>query len=225
VTTQYRGTWAQAVRADLFTQTQAQLQLMQIQTVVPDYPHAAPDGDVHLQELPDGQMVQITARFFLPQALGSSADPHFDFFAGTLAAAVQPRDEATRQLPLSLPWPLALEEHMDALLPPDVLVPQGTIQIESAAFRYQREVRVTDRRLHISHRYVALSDHLEPADYPRFIQANAQVYQALGLTIRPRATAWHRIARWLEERLLIIVIALAVLGTLAVPIGRRWRRR
>ncbi len=81
VITRYRGGWAQAVAADLRAQSPAQLQLMQIQGVAPDYPSATAAGEVLLQDLMDGQTVQVMARFRLPHPLGDARDPHFDFFA------------------------------------------------------------------------------------------------------------------------------------------------
>ena len=224
VTTQYRGTWAQGVSATLHAQSPAQLQLTQIQSVAQDYPAASAAGEVQLQDLLDGQMVQVTARFRLPRPLGDARDPHFDFFAESLLEAVQPRDEATRQFPLSVPWPMKLEQHIEAALPPDFAAPAGKLLIETAAYRYQREVRVTSGTVHITHSYVALSDHVEPADYPRFLQANAQVTQALGLRVRPDATSWYRIVGWLNERLLILAAVLVVGVTLATTAWRRLRR-
>jgi hypothetical protein len=225
MTTQYRGSWAQAVRAELLAQSPAQLQLMQIRDVVQDYPQATADGDVRLQDLPDAQTVQLTARFRLPRALGDARDPHFVFNAAGLAEVVQPRDAASRQLPLSVPWPLKLEQHIEALLPPDALVSPGRIKIETAAFRYQRDVRVMRGTLEVTHSYLALSDHVEPADYPRFVQANAQVYEALRLPVRFHATPWRGALAWLQNQWLIIIAVVAVVAALTTAVTRRLRRR
>ncbi len=224
VITQYHGSWARAMRAQLRSQTPAQQQLAQIQAVAEDYPAATPVGEATAEELPDGQTLQLTARFRIPHALGDAQDPHFDLFAEGLAAAVEPRDEATRQFPLSLPWPSQLEQHIEVLLPADFQVLPGTLQINTAQFRYQREVRVMPGRLQITHRYLALTDHVEPADYPGFLEANARVHEALGLRLRPHGSAWHRALGWLADRLLIMVAIAVVVGTVAMGAWRRLRR-
>lgn len=224
VTTQFHGGWARAVSADLHAQSPAQLQLTQIQGVARDFPNATPEGAVQLREPAGGQLVQLTAQFQIPQVFGDPQDPHIDLFAESLAEAVEPRDEATRQFPLSLPWPFKLEEHIEAALPPGWVVLPGTTVIETAAFRYQREVRFTRGRLSILHSYVSRSDHVDPGQYPAFVQANAQVYQALGLQLRPPQSAWQRLLQWLGEHALMLVAALTVLATLGGGLWRRWRR-
>jgi hypothetical protein len=223
LTTRFQGSWAQAVRADLFAQSPAQLQLTQIQTVAQDYPSATAEGEVHLQNLPDQQAVQLTARFRLPQPLGDSQDPQFSFFAEALAPAVQPRDEATRHFPLSLPWPMQLEEQIEAALPPDFAVSTGRMVIENPAFRYQREIHLEHGTLHIDHRYVALSDHVDPGDYPKFLQANAQVYAALGLRVHAAGFSWHGMLDWLDSHWLLLVAVAALIAVLGAG-GRRLRR-
>jgi len=225
VITQYRGGWAQAIRAALRAQSAAQLQLTQIQGVMQDYPSATAAGEAQLQELPDGPAVQVTARFRIPHPFGEAGDPHFDFFAESLVEVAQPRDEPTREFPLSLAWPFKLEQRMEARLPADFAVPEGKLLIETPAYRYEREVRLIQGTLHITHSYVALSDHVDPADYPAFLQANAQVTQALGLRVRPQATAGTRALAWLNERLLIILGLLVVLATLVTITWRRLRSR
>jgi hypothetical protein len=224
VITRYQGGWAQAVRGELQAQSPAQLQLLQIQGVVPDYPAATPEGEVQLQDLPAEQAVQVTARFRLPHPLGEARDPQFDFSAASLAEVVQARDEATRQFPLSLSWPLVLEQHIVAALPADFAVPPGKLLIETPAYRYQREVRLLQGTLYITHRYVALADHVDPADYPKFLQANAQVTAALGLRVQPSGISWQRVLEWLDERLLFIITALVVIATLGSAAWRRLRR-
>jgi hypothetical protein len=224
MTTQFHGTWAQAVRADLQTQSPAQRQLTQMQSIVQDYPAATGDGDVQVQDLADGETLQLTARFRIPRPLGDAPDPQVDFFAEALAEAVAPRDEATRQLPLSIPWPLKLEQRITAALPAHFAAPVGTLQIETTAFRYQREVRFTQGTLHITHSYLALSDHVEPADYPKFLEANARVYQALGVRARSTAFSGHRVLDWLGDYLLVILVIVAVVGTLLAGAWRRMRR-
>jgi hypothetical protein len=224
VVTRFRGGWAQAVRTELAEQSQAQLQLTQIQGVMQDYPTATNDGEVLLQDQPADQSVQLTARFRLSRPLGDAADPQFNFFAEAIAEAVQPRDEATRQLPLSVPWPLKLEENIEAVLPPDFVIPPGLVLIESKAFRYQREVRFSQGMLHIAHSYVALSDHVDPADYPKFLEANAQVYQVLGLRVRPTGFSWRRSFEELDEHWLAVLALLAAAGVLASLGWRRLRR-
>jgi Domain of Unknown Function with PDB structure (DUF3857) len=195
LTTQFRGSWAQAVRAQLLAQSPAQLQLTQMQSVAQDYPNATADGEVQLQDLPDRQIVQLRARFRIPRPLGANGDPQFNFFAEALAASVQPRDEATRRYPLDLPWPLQLEEHISAALPPGFIAPEGRIVIATAAFRYVRNVRFEHGTLHIDHSYVALADHVAAADYPQLLQANAQVYQALGVHVQAQGFSWHDMLR------------------------------
>jgi hypothetical protein len=224
IVTRFRGGWAQAVRAELAEQSQAQLQLTQIQGVMQDYRSANNDGEVLLEDLPADQTVQLTARFRLPRPLGDGADPQFNFFAEAIAEAVQPRDEATRQLPLSVPWPLKLEENIEAQLPPDFVLPPGLVLIESKAFRYQREIRFSQGTLHIAHSYVALSDHVDPADYPKFLEANAQVYQVLGLRVRPTGFSWRRSLEALDEHWLAVIALLAAAGVLASFGWRRLRR-
>jgi hypothetical protein len=195
LTTQFRGSWAQAVRAQLLAQSPAQRQLTQIQSVAQDYPNATAEGEVQLQDLPDRQIVQLSARFRIPRPLGDNRDPQFSFFAEALTDSVQPRDEATRRYPLDLPWPLQLEEHISAALPPDFVAPEGRIVIETEAFRYVRNVRFDHGTLRIDHSYVALADHVAAADYPKFLQANAQVYQALGVHVQAQGFSWHRLLR------------------------------
>ncbi|HTB68053.1 MAG TPA: DUF3857 domain-containing protein [Steroidobacteraceae bacterium] len=224
MTTQFHGSWAQAVRADLLTQSRAQRQLTQMQSIVQDYPAATGDDDVQLQDLAGGEILQLTARFRIPRPLGDPSDPHIDFFAEALAGAVAPRDEATRQLPLSIPWPLKLEQRITAALPAHFAAPVGTLQIQTAAFRYQREVRFTQGTLHITHSYLALSDHVEPADYPKFLEANARVYQALGVRAQSTAFSAHRLLDWLGDYLLVIIVIVAVVGTLVMGTWRRMRR-
>jgi hypothetical protein len=224
VVTRFRGGWAQAVRAELAEQSQAQLQLTQIQGIMQDYPTATNDGEVLLQDQPGEQTVQLTARFRLSRPLGDGADPQINFFAEAVAEAVQPRDEATRQLPLSVPWPLKLEENIEAVLPPNFVIPPGLVLIESKAFRYQREVRFSQGTLHIAHSYVALSDHVDPADYPKFLEANAEVYQVLGLRVRPTGFSWRRSFEELDEHWLAVIALLAAAGVLASLGWRRLRR-
>lgn len=225
VITQYHGAWAQAVRAQLGAQSPAQLALAQIQSVAQDYPQATAAGAAQLQVLPDGPVVQVTARFRIPQPLGEARDPHFDFFAGSLAAVVQARDEATRKFPLRLAWPLKLEQRIEARLPADFAVPEGKLLIETPAYRYQREVRFAHGSVHITHSYVALADHVDPVDYRGFMQANAQVSAALGLRVQPEGSAWQRGLDWMNERLLLIIAALVVSVTLATTAWRRLRPR
>jgi hypothetical protein len=224
MTTQFHGSWAQAVRADLLTQSPAQRRLTQIQNIVQDYPTAMDDGDVQIQDLADGETLQLTARFRIPRALGDAADPHFDFFAEALTEAVAPRDESTRQFPLSIPWPLKLEQQITAALPAHFTAPVGTLRIETAAFRYQRVVRLTQGTLHVTHNYLALSDHVEPADYPKFLEANARVYRALGLRAQSATFSRHPLLEWLGDNLLGSIAALAVVGTLVAGAWRRMRR-
>jgi hypothetical protein len=224
MTTQFHGSWAQAVRADLLTQSPAQRRLTQIQSIVPDYPAVSGDGDVELQDLAGGETLQLTARFRLPRPLGDAPDLHIDFFAEALAEAVAPRDESTRQFPLSIPWPLKLEQRITAALPPNFAAPIGTLQIETAAFRYQRKVWFTQDTLHITHSYLALSDHVEPADYPKFLEANARVYRALGLRAQPAAFSAHRFWGWLGDYALLIIAIVAVVGLLIMGAWRRMRR-
>ncbi len=224
MTTQFHGNWAQVVRAELLTQSPAQRQLTQIQSIAQDYPAADADGDVQLQDLAGGDTLQLTARFRIPRPLGGPADPHFDFFAEALADAVAPRDEATRHFPLSMPWPLKVEQHITAALPPRFAAPVGTLRIETAAFRYQREVRFSHGTLDITHSYLALSDHVEPADYPRFLEANARVYQALGLRAQPQGFSWQRLLDWRSDYLLGTIAAVTILGTLSIGTWRRMRR-
>jgi hypothetical protein len=224
VTTEYRGAWAQAVRADLLAQSPAQLQLSQIQSVVQDYPAAIPDGEVELKDLPASQSVQLTARFRLPQPFGEAQARHFDFYAEALAAVVQPRDETTRHLPFAVPWPLKLEQHIEGRLPPQFLVPAGMIVVENPAFRYEREVRFVQGTVQISHSYVTLSDHVEAADYERFLRANAQVYAALGLRVTPVESAGRRVLDWLVQRWPEILGGLVVAAALLTAARRRLHR-
>ncbi len=223
VITQYHGAWAQAVRTELGAQSPAQLALTQIQSVAQDYPQATATGAAQLQVLPDGPVVQVTARFLIAHPLGDAGDPHFDFFAGSLADVVQARDETTRKFPLSRPWPLQLEQRIEASLPATFAVPEGKLLIQTPAYRYQREVRFAHGTVQVTHRYVALSDHVEPADYPGFLQANAQVTAALGLRVRPRETAWQHGLTWLNDRLLLIMAGLVVSLTLVLTAWRRLR--
>jgi hypothetical protein len=197
------------------------LQLAQIQSVAQDYPAATADGEVQLQNLPDARTVQVMARFRLPHPLGDGRDPHFGFYAESLAEAVQARDEATRRWPLSVPWPMKLEQHIEAALPKDFTSPTGSVLIETSAYRYQREVRMSQGTVHITHSYVARADHVEPADYPAFLRANAQVTQALSVQVRPGATSWQRSLAWLNERALILMGVLVVSVTL---VSAAWRR-
>ncbi len=146
-----------------------------------------------------------------------------NFFAEALADAAQPRDESTRQFPLGLPWPLQLEEHIVAPLPPHYTAPVGRIVIQSPAFRYQRDVLLTQGTLHIDHSYVTLSDHVDPADYPKFLEANAQVYEALGLRAQPEARWWTHALNWLASHLWATLATVAVVA-LAAAAGRRLRR-
>lgn len=224
MTTQFHGSWAAAMRADLQTQSRAQRQLMQIQSVAQDYPTASSEGDVEAQDLAGGETLQLTARFRIARPLGDTHDPHFDFFAEALADAVAPRDEAHRQYPLGIPWPLKLEEHISAVLPERFAAPVGTLQINTAAFRYEREVRLTQGLLQITHSYLALSDHVEPADYPKFLEANARVYQALGLRAQSTGFSPHRLLDWIGDYLLAIIAAVAVIGTVMTGLWRRMRR-
>jgi Domain of Unknown Function with PDB structure (DUF3857) len=218
--TQFRGSWAQAVRAQLLAQSPAQLQLMQAQSVAQDYPDASADGEVTLEDLPQRQTLQLSARFRLPRPFGDGRDPQFSFFAEALTEPVLPRDEATRRYPLDLPWPLQLEQHIVAALPPDFAAPEGTLVIEHPAFRYVREVRFDHGVLHIDHRYLALADHVDPADYPKFLQASAQVYQALGLRVQPRGFSWSRVPACLGQH----SFALWGLAALLVVAGALWLR-
>lgn len=224
MTTQFHGSWAQAVRADLLTQSPAQRQLTQIQNIVQDYPTATDDGDVQLQDLAGGETLQLTAHFRIPRPLGDATDPHFDFFAEALTEAVAPRDESTRQFPLSIPWPLKLEQSITAALPAHFAAPVGTLRIETTAFRYRRAVWFTQGTVHITHSYLALSDHVEPADYPKFLEANARVYRALGLRAQSAASAWHPVLGWRGDYALVIIAAVAVVGTLIAGAWRRMRR-
>ncbi|HTY94509.1 MAG TPA: DUF3857 domain-containing protein [Steroidobacteraceae bacterium] len=221
VTTLFAGNWAQAERATLLAQSPAQRQLAQIQAVAQDYPTAEAQGEVELQDLQGAQSLQLTAHFRIPRPFGDAEDPQFGFFAEALAGAVQPREEARRQAPLGLPWPFKVTEHIEAALPPQFGVPVGKILIETAAFRYQREVSLASGVLRIDHSYLGLSDHVDAADYPAYLAANAQVYQALGLRVRPPAAPWRRALDWLGQRWWAI-IALAAVATLAVG---AWRRR
>ena len=220
LTTQYRGSWAQAVRAQLLAQSPAQLQLMQIQGVAQDYPNAIADGEVAVEDLPQRQTVQLSARFRIPRPFGDGDEPQFSFFAEALTDSVQPRDEATRRYPLELPWPLQLEEHVIAELPPHFAAPEGRIVIENSAFRYLRTVRFDHGTLHIDHSYVALADHVDPADYPQFLQASAQVYQALGVRVQAQGFAWRRVLAWLDQHSLALFGAAAVIGVA----GAGWLR-
>ncbi|HEX3838159.1 MAG TPA: DUF3857 domain-containing protein [Steroidobacteraceae bacterium] len=222
--TQFHGNWAQAVRAELLTQSPAQRQLNQIQSVAPDYPLASSAGAVEVEDLAGGETLQLTARFRIPRPLGDGPDPHFDFFAEALTDAVAPRDEALRQLPLSIPWPLKLEQHITAVLPPNFTAPVGMLRVETAAYRYQREVRLTHGTLYIIHSYVTLSDHVQPADYPKFLAANARVYQALGLRAQSVGFAGHRRLDWLGEYALAILLIVVVAGTVTIGAWRRVRR-
>lgn len=224
VTTQYRGSWAQGVRAELLAQSPAQLQLGQIQGVVQDYPTAIPQGDVELKDQPASQALQLTARFRLPQPLGETGDSHFTFYAESLAQAVQPRDEPTRRLPLSVPWPMTLEHRIEAQLPPDFQVQPGSIRIDNPAFHYQRDVRVAQGSVQISHRYVSLADHVDPADYGRFLQANAQVYQLLGLRVTPTPTPWRQGLAWLGAWWIEILGTTIIALTLLFAVWSRLRR-
>ena len=221
LTTQYRGSWAQAVRTQLLAQSPAQRQLMQVQSVAQDYPEATPDGEVTLEDLPQRQTLQLSARFRIPRPFGDSRDPQFSFFAEALTEPVQPRDEATRRFPLDLPWPMQLEQHIAAALPPDFAAPEGRLLIENPAFRYLREVHFDHGVLHIDHRYVALSDHVDPADYPKFLQASAQVYQALGVHVQARGLSWEPALAWLGRH----IFALCALAALIVVAGALWQRR
>jgi hypothetical protein len=225
VTTQFHGTWAQSLRAELLAQSQAQLQLTQIQAVAQDYPDADPVGAVQIQDQPDGQSVQVTARFSIARPFGTAQDPHFAFFAEGLADVVQPRDEQMRRLPLSLPWPLKLEQHIEATVPADVRVPGGTTVVENPAFHYQREVRFTPGRLEITHTYSARSDHVDPADYPGYLAATAQVYQLLGLRVQPDASWWRRARDWLDIYWLVLIVGVAGISTLTVALWGWVRRR
>jgi hypothetical protein len=211
------------MRAQLRTQSPAQLQLLQIQSVAQDYPHAIPDGAITLQDLPQEQLLQLSARFELPQPFGAGPDRQFSFFAEALTDSVQPRDEATRRYPLDLPWPLQLEEHIVAALPPDLSAPQGRIVIENPAFRYLRDVRMEHGALHIDHSYLALADHVAPADYPQFVQASAQVYQALGVRVQARGFSWRGRLAGLDQHGFAL-LGLAVLIAVAVARWRRLRR-
>jgi hypothetical protein len=225
VTTRFEGTWAQSVRAELLAQSQAQLQLTQIQGVAQDYPDADPVGSVQIQDPPDGHGVQLTARFSIPRPFGTAQDPHFSFFAEGLADAVQPRDEPTRRLPLSVPWPLRLEQHIEAAVPADLRVLGGTTVVENPAFHYQREVRFTPGHLDITHIYSARSDHVDAADYPRYLAANAQVYQLLGLRLQPDASWWRRARDWLDLYWLVLIVGTAGIGTLTAVVWAWVRRR
>jgi hypothetical protein len=200
LTTQFRGTWAQAVRSQLLAQSPAQRQLLQIQSVAQDYANATPDGAVTLLDQPQRQLLQLQARFRIPSPFGAGADPQFGFFAEALTDPVQPRDEATRRYPLDLPWPLRLEEHISAALPPHFEAPLGRIVIENQAFHYVRNVRFDRGMLYIDHSYMLLADHVDPADYPKFLKASAQVYQALGVRVQAQGFSWQRVLEWLGLR-------------------------
>jgi len=220
LTTQFRGSWAQAVRAQLLAQSPAQLQLLQAQSVAQDYANATTDRDVTLEDLPQHQTVQLSARFRIPRPFGDSRDPQFNFFAEALTDSVQPRDEATRRYPLDLPWPLQLEQHIVAALPPGFAAPEGRLVIENPAFRYVREVHFDHGVLHIDHSYLALADHVDPAAYPKFLLASAQVYQALGVRVQPQSFSWERALEWLGQHsgALCGVVALILVA------GAGWRR-
>ena len=222
MTTRFRGGWAQAVRAELLAQSPAQLQLTQIQSVAQDYASATAVGQVQLQDLPDAQALQLTSHFRIPKPFADPQQPEFNFFAEALTEAVQPRDEPTRRFPLSLPWPLQIEEHISAALPADFAPLPSRMVIETAAFRYVRNVRFARGALQIDHSYVALNDHVDPADYPQFLQANAQVYQALGLTIAAQGFSWSRLLAWLGGHSLAIIAAAAVTSVVAAS---WWRLR
>jgi hypothetical protein len=193
---------------------------LQIQSVAQDYPNATADGEVALEDLPQRQTLQLSARFRIPRPFGDGHDPQFSFFAEALTDSVQPRDEATRRYPLDLPWPLQLEEHVIADLPPHFATPEGRIVIENPAFRYVRNVRFDHGALHIDHSYVALADHVDPADYPRFLQASAQVYQALGVRVQAQGFSWRRVLEWLDQH------SFALLGAAALIVvaGAGWVR-
>jgi hypothetical protein len=74
--------------------------------------------------------------------------------------------------------------------------------------------------LHIDHSYVALADHVDPADYPKFLQANAQVYQALGVHVQAQGFAWQRVLTWLGQH----SFALTGLAAVIAVAGASWLR-
>jgi Domain of Unknown Function with PDB structure (DUF3857) len=223
VTTLFQGRWAQAERAAVATQSAAERQLAQIQGVAADYPTAVADGDVQLQDEPAAQRLALTARFRVPKPFGTGEDPGIGFFAEALAGAVEPRDEPTRQAPLGVPWPFKVDEHIEALLPPDIEVPASRVLIETPAYRYQRNVRFSAGVLRIDHSYVALSDHVDPAQYPGLLGANERVYQALGVRVQPPEAPWRRALAWLGSRWWMVLAAAAAV-TVATGIGRRLRQ-
>jgi hypothetical protein len=222
VMTQFHGSWAHAMRAAVMTQSPAQRQLNQIQSIAQDYPQADSVGDVQVEDLANGETLQLTARFTIPHPVGLGAEPHFDFFAEALTDAVAPRDETTRQLPLSIPWPLKLEQHITAALPANFTAAIGTVRIDTAAYRYQRDVHLRQGLLHIDHSYVTLSDNVQPQDYAKFLEANARVYQALGLRAQPAAIARAPLWDWLGKYVLGIIAVIVVASAIGIGV---WRRR
>jgi transglutaminase-like putative cysteine protease len=223
LTTRYEGSWVPAVRAALLVQPPAQLQLTQSESVAQDYAGAGADGQVQLQDLPAQRAVQLTARFRIPHPFADPQEPQFNFFAESLTEVVQPRDEATRHYPLGLSWPLQLDQDIEATLPLDFAATPGTLVIENPAFRYQRVVSFAHDRLSIHHSYVALSDHVDPADYPKFVAANAVVYAALGLHVRRQEGSWRDGVAWLGNHWLLLV-AIAVIVAVTLAGWRRMRR-
>ena len=164
-----------------------------------------------------------SARFRIPQPFGDGDEPQFSFFAEALTESVQPRDEPTRRYPLDLPWPLhARGAHQRQQLPPHFATyREGTDRHRIwAAFRYVRNVRFDHGVLHIDHSYVALADHVDPADYPQFLQASAQVYQALGVRVQAQGFSWRRVLEWLDQHSLALFGAAAVIAVA----GAGWLR-
>jgi hypothetical protein len=66
---------------------------------------------------------------------------------------------------------------------------------------------------------------VDAADYPRYLAANAQVYQLLGLRLQPDASWWRRARDWLDLYWLVLIVGTAGIGTLTAVVWAWVRRR
>jgi transglutaminase-like putative cysteine protease len=224
VTTTWSGHEADAMRADLAAQSIEDFAERRLNELAIDQPRIEALAAPAIHDDREKNLIVVTESY----RIGSLwQDGDWTWYPRTLESFLGRPETMIRSMPLSVPWPLHVEQRASFEFPEDVDVPRRRTVTENAALRWESVVDSNGRNVSIRQSLVSKSDAVDVAAVADHLTKLGEIWSGLGFRLAPAgaqpkaarasAASLPPQARWMGVMLLV---AMAAFGT-AWAVGRR----
>jgi transglutaminase-like putative cysteine protease len=191
ITTFYAGRLADSEREELANETSSQRQSNYINYIVRYYPGAKVSAPITIHDDPSKNVVEVREYYDIdrPFIKNDRRRPEFFMQADEIYRYVDTLGSSVRRSPLAVSYPVRVRQTVRALLPQEWTVRNETVRIDNPAFRYESNVSYSKERgvpqVTLDYRYESLSDFVDVAALPKYLEDRKRAYDDLGYYIRP----------------------------------------